>query len=636
MDAGALLAEGAVRLDAGRLRDARWAHGAAVKAAAAAGDDDTFVRAALGLGGLWVYEQRESVERAALEVTWQRAGELVRPGSVAELALRARVAAEAVYEGGPDAPVEAAVDALRGRGDDVALAEALSLLHHVRLGPAHAEGRLALAEELLRVSVKAGAPHLVLMGLCWRTVDLLLLGDPRAGRSLRELRERADAADCLAISFVADVLDAMSLARAGHFDLAEAAADAALERGESAGDADALNYWAAMVAALRRWQGRPGEVLTLVREASSSPRLGPNDYVYVAADATVSALVGDLEGAEGALDRLVGIGLDTIPQGSSWLTGQLLVAEAAFRLERPDVAEEVARLVAPFAHLPVMASIAVVCFGSARRALGLAAATLGDLDGAILHFEVALTEDRRLGNRPAAAAAEHELSWLRRARRGDGDDVAADRSARHAIDHASRLGMVLDEPPAWLRAVPAPSRAPGARNATLARRSSGWELALEGRTTVFADRVGFRYLVCLLAAPGAEVDVGVLVTGDHDLVPPTTQHLLDAEARRSYETRARELGDLLARSDVPDAEALRDELEVIADALRAGTGLWGRARAFPAERERARTSVRKAILRAIETIAAAEPEVGAHLRRSITTGARCRYVPAPGWTVRQG
>ena len=60
--------------------------------------------------------------------------------------------------------------------------------------------------------------------LCWRTVDLFLLGDVRAGQSLEELRERTAAEACEALCFVSDVLAAMVLARAGRFEKAEAAA----------------------------------------------------------------------------------------------------------------------------------------------------------------------------------------------------------------------------------------------------------------------------------------------------------------------------------------------------------------------------------------------------------------------------
>ena len=58
--------------------------------------------------------------------------------------------------------------------------------------------------------------------------------------------------------------------------------------------------------------------------------------------------------------------------------------------------------------------------------------------------------------------------------------------------------------------------------------------------------------------------------------------------------------------------------------------LW-RARAFPTEAERARSSVQKAIRRALARIGAADPEIHAYLEATIVTGIRCSYRPSPTW-----
>jgi len=119
-------------------------------AAAAAGDDEALVAAAIGIGGLWVYEQRGFLERAELAHLWGTAQRRTPPDSLAARRLAVRISAEAVYEGGP---LEAVIDAARdvvARGDDGAAAEALSLLHHVQLGPAWAASRLDLADAIVR------------------------------------------------------------------------------------------------------------------------------------------------------------------------------------------------------------------------------------------------------------------------------------------------------------------------------------------------------------------------------------------------------------------------------------------------------------------------------------------------------
>ena len=67
--------------------------------------------AALGVGGIWVNEQRDVVARAEVQSLWERARARVPAGSVEEARLVVRQAAEAVYQG---APVEAVVAAAEG------------------------------------------------------------------------------------------------------------------------------------------------------------------------------------------------------------------------------------------------------------------------------------------------------------------------------------------------------------------------------------------------------------------------------------------------------------------------------------------------------------------------------------------
>jgi len=65
----------------------------------------------------------------------------------------------------------------------------------------------------------------------------------------------------------------------------------------------------------------------------------------------------------------------------------------------------------------------------------------------------------------------------------------------------------------------------------------------------------------------------------------------------------------------------------LAGELQAQTGLGGRARVFADDAERARIAVGKAIRRAVDRVGAADPAIGAELRRGIRTGSACRYQP---------
>ena len=80
-------------------------------------------------------------------------------------------------------------------------------------------------------------------------------------------------------------------------------------------------------------------------------------------------------------------------------------------------------------------------------------------------------------------------------------------------------------------------------------------------------------------------------------------------------------------------EADRDAL---LDELRVATGLGGRDRPLGnSAAERARKAVAARLRETIRRIAAGLPELGAHLDRSVTTGAFCCYQPdsTTSWTV---
>ncbi|HET6773653.1 MAG TPA: hypothetical protein VFH36_10100 [Acidimicrobiales bacterium] len=106
------------------------------------------------------------------------------------------------------------------------------------LAPDLARDRLVLANELIGVASESGHEFLALMGLCWRAVDLFLLGDGRAGRALEDLRERADALMSQNILYIIEVLDVMRLIRAGRLDEAVAAAERCYELGIEVGEID--------------------------------------------------------------------------------------------------------------------------------------------------------------------------------------------------------------------------------------------------------------------------------------------------------------------------------------------------------------------------------------------------------------
>ena len=131
------LARARAALSRGRLADARKQFLAAAAAAAAVDDTITRAEAAIGGGGLWLYELRVVDERAAyLELVRDALNSLHDERPDLQLRLRARLAAEATYdETGTLDDLRTVVGEARALRDATALAESLSLLHHAMLTP---------------------------------------------------------------------------------------------------------------------------------------------------------------------------------------------------------------------------------------------------------------------------------------------------------------------------------------------------------------------------------------------------------------------------------------------------------------------------------------------------------------------
>lgn len=637
-DAPLLVERAEAALRCGRLTDARQLFDWAARAAAAGADPVALARAALGLGGLWVNEHRTRLEWERVTGLQRRAmaGLAAQEGAL-RLRLAVRLAVEDVYRGGPREPVLALLDDARRLGDGYVLAETLSLCHHVLLTPRFLEERMALAEELIAVASPAGAGMLALTGLCWRAVDLFQLGDNRADRALAELKERADAIGCQSLLYIAEAMEVMRLIRAGRLGEAEAAAYACMQLGSEVGDADALGFLGAHLTTIRWLQARDREMLETVEQIASSPTLNPAEFAFEATVASLAARAGHTDKARTALDRLAGAGLGALPESSTWLAGMLAVVETAYELTDAPLAREAYDLVAPYAGQAVMPSLAVTCFGSAERVLGLAAATFGDTDRAIAHLDRALAANRLLGNRPVTAITMADLAEALLRRRGPGD---RDRAV-HLLTDAASDADTLEMP---VRAAVWRQRLEGLTESTslIESRHGSWVLTMNDLRAVVPDRRGVRYLVRLLTNPGKPIPALVLAAESDDaatvLAQPGRQPVLDQQALAAYRRRIRELDaslvDARSRGDPAAAGRLQAEHDALLEELRHSTGKAGRPREFPDPSERARTAVRKAIKRAIDEVTADEPAIGMYLRATVATGVTCCYTPAPGRAVR--
>jgi hypothetical protein len=618
-------------LACGKLAEARPIFRRAAHLADVEGDAALLARAALGLGGVWLREHRMTDDSARVEALQRRALAALAPDADALRArLAVRLAAEEAYRGGPLEPVMKAVDAARWTGDKRALAEALSLCHHVLMSPEHSHARLAIADELIAAAAAAGDGVLTLIGLCWRATDLFLAGDPRAEPALDELRLRADALQCGSILFIVKAIDVMRRIRAGQFAEAEAQAAACYAFGVEIGDADALAYHGAHLAAIRLFQGREAELADVSASIAASPTLIiERERSFALAAALFALRAGRPEPARATLAQLARDGVASVPASSTWLTSMQAIVELAHSLHEPAIAEQAYEALLPYAELPVMASLAIMCMGSTHRPLGLAALTCGHHERAVDHLMAAMTFCERAAHRPAAiqARAELGLALIQRAAPGD---VARGHALVEAAIAAGDAGDMQGLAARWRAALVAPRRsraeAPTVAHATPSAQPGYWCVTVGADVATVADRVGMRYLARLLACPDRAVPVLALVADDGVPLPNgEAQDVIDRSTMTALRMRIAELHAQTTLTDDEDSE-----LQLLTRELAGSLGRGGQARAFADAPERARTAVRKAIKRAIEQIHAASPRVGGHLAERVSTGSVCCYRTTAG------
>ncbi|HEU5031434.1 MAG TPA: hypothetical protein VFV01_41415 [Spirillospora sp.] len=647
-DGAAALEDGAAALLAGEhalLVDgdpwtARGHFAAAYDQAERGGDPYLLARAALGLGGLWAQEQRTVADAAATRTRQRAALRRLDPRSVLALRLRIRLTAERAYRTGDPAAILAQVAEARGTGDGVAKVEALTLAHYCSMGPGHGPLRLELAQELIGEASRTGRPGDLLVGLLLHTVDLFLDAHPHAARSLAELREHLASHEHRAVRAMVEVLEVMLGIRAGRLEAAGAAADAWAgtwaERGATAAGTNARAWYGGQLGTIRWFQGRIADLRPMLLDLVDSPTLSETDYSTYASLALAAASAGDRPLATSMLARLRGRGLAALPQAASWLLTMYCVVETAWLLKDPVTAAEAAALLEPHARLPVIAGHGITCLGSVHHCLGTAALATGDADAAAGHLRAAVRDNMSLGHRPATALSRARLARALALPGRSQDPAAADAELVLAAKEAAELHM---PPPSGIERGTVRLRDDAGQPdqgmpVVCRRRGRRWDIEMGGRAATVDHCVGLEHLAVLTANPGREIPAAELAAGHggQDAPSPATagQPLLDEAAKRQYKRRLAELQDQADRAGLagaPDraAELLRERDWLIAE-LASATGLGGRTRRFADNDERARIAVGKAIRRALDRIADADPVIGAELRAHVRTGQRCCYL----------
>ncbi|MEQ4722257.1 AAA family ATPase [Nonomuraea sp. B19D2] len=512
---------------------------------------------------------------------------------------------------------EVAAELARRGDDDETLGFSLVARLGAIWGPDTAGERLAITEELAAVARRTRDARLDLTARSWRVGALLEAGDPRCLPELRGFVARAEGAELALFQHEAAVLKAMFATLAGRFDEAGTHIDAAYELGEQPGigrrDLRCMQRWS--VALLR---GRFDVADSVLGEME---RAGSRHFPLYRAVTAVQR--GD--GGEAAVRHLAEI-MAAGEQYLRWMAPLWLrfQAQAAALSKDPVLCAHARAAITPYVgQWAVTATVAVE--GPFAHWAAVLDAAQGRWDEAVDGFTAAYRAADLLGARPWSIESRARLAEVLQAR---GDDASA--LIEQVERDAAALGMLVRLP------------RPGAD----AFRFDGqvWTLTYAGRTVHLPDSKGLADLRVLLGRPGSEVRAVELLNpaGGEVVVAARSMggdDVLDEEAKKRYRQRLELLDYEIDRAaelgDDRRAAELDAERKALLDELRTAAGLGGRTRRLGDEAERARKAVTNRIRSTLRQLDQRHPELAAHLRASVSTGATCRYHPSPAvrWSL---
>jgi DNA-binding winged helix-turn-helix (wHTH) protein len=450
-----LLEQGDAQLRSGDAARTRETFAAAAAQARELGRAEDFVHAAIGYGGSALWGNRpDASERALLE----EAETLLADDAVAMLpddavALRAMLAARLVATRavwgalGPERPASAAALALARRSGDLeAISEALHARHFVLQGPDHLDLREALAEEILAIGATLGRLDRTFAIRETLAADRLVRGD-RAGflAALSDAQQAALASHHPAFRWLAESAAAGAALVEGRLADAERALQEASEHGRRARSPQALPLALGHTLALRRAQGRLGEIRPVYEGvARQLDWIGPFPRVALAMVYCETGSVDRAREVTGALAP----GLAALERRADWLVSMAELAFVAAAAGDHALASVLHGLLAPYAGRHAVYPGAFLYAGPVSHALAALAALLGRGDEARTRFEDALAECEGVGAAPARARAACDLGALLA-----GSPRPAERArGRELVEAARRAAESLGMPPLARRA----------------------------------------------------------------------------------------------------------------------------------------------------------------------------------------
>ncbi|MCP3819404.1 AAA family ATPase [Streptomyces sp. A3M-1-3] len=528
----------------------------------------------------------------------------------------------------------------RRHQDDEALGFGLWARHHAIWGPGTAPERVALIDELMALARRRGDIEGEHFAASLRWVALLETGDPRYLDQYRAFVAMAEQHGLPRMGIFAAVDQSIITALMGRFAESEsflAEAFAYSEQHPHEHFSSLLNHHRWTLALLQGRYEELDELHRMLERGHPCPRL-------LAAISAVER--GEPAPAVAYLAELTATGADQAGDRGFLPLRLRCQAQAAAASGDPELCEQARDAIKPF-----LGQWAVSMYGwdiSGPMVLWSAVldAAQQRWDAAADGFTAAHRSAALLQARPWSVEARFRLAEVLAARGAPGDAAAAEALLTDVEREAAELGM-RHIPGRVRRARAAGSDRPAAAPpASHEFRFDGsvWNLTYAGRTAHVPDAKGLRDLRFLLGRPGSDIPaVHLLAPEGGDAVVAARSMggdaVLDEEAKSRYKRRLelldREIDRAASLDDTRRAAEYDREREVLLTELRTAAGLGGRSRRLGDEAERARKTVTARIRDTLRKLDSRHPELAAHLRSTVSTGATCTYRPdhAVAWRL---
>ena len=285
-----------------------------------------------------------------------------------------------------------------------------------------------------------GDPVALFWTAAFLQIEATRVGDfELAARNLEMTRELSRRLQQPALIWTASLLDCALALRHGDPERAEQLATSAFEVGSTSGQPDAFAFYGRQLVAIRRQQGRGGELVSMFADiADQNPgvpafRANLTGLQLDVGDHAAARLLIETAGAEGF----------ALPMDTAWVDGIAHYSRAVIELGLPAPAEQLLGLLGP--HHDQVAGTGFTYLGPVATYLGGLATVLSRYDEAQRCFEEATQLTVR--GQMRYAEADTQLLWGRMllGRNGPGDAERARELLEQARADAEARGYALLE-----------------------------------------------------------------------------------------------------------------------------------------------------------------------------------------------